>query len=62
MNCIDFYKDRFNIDISVLPQIESNFIASCYLEHIYFPKEELEEMVLKYLHIENPEKDSKATF
>ncbi len=49
MNCIEYYKEKYGIDISVLPSIHGNFIASCFLEHIYFPKEELEEDIRKTL-------------
>lgn len=48
MNCIEYYKDKCGIDISVLPREERNYIATCYLESIYFTKEELEEIIKKY--------------
>lgn len=47
MNCIEYYKDKYGIDISVLPMDELNAIASLYLSHMYFNKEELEERISK---------------
>lgn len=50
MNCIEYYKQKYGIDISILPRDAKNCIATFYLEHIDFTKEELEEMIKEHFH------------
>lgn len=48
MNCIEYYKDKYGVDISVLSREDRDYIATCYLESIDFTKEELEEIIKEH--------------
>lgn len=56
MTCKEYYKEKYQIDISELHKDICNFIASNFLEHIYFSEEELKDF-FKESKIEKSEKE-----
>lgn len=56
MTCKEYYKEKYQIDISELHKDICNFIASNFLEHTYFSEEELKDL-FKESKVEKSEKE-----
>jgi|GEM_PF-2063053 len=57
MNAVEYYQQKYGMDISKLPFHLGNTIGSFFLEGNYFTKEELEKFFEKYVKEDRNEQD-----